>query len=134
MTHDATQPTAMPVPTRASHGGTISAHVIEFSGLRDAEIHVVDPSRKMKYYPLHRPTAIVPGFDCAAGSTILSEVNHQLESRMRETRSSGLAGGGTELNRSSLPRCASGSVFGQRSESLLQVCVTDLKLNVTASL
>ena len=104
MTHDATQPTAMPVPTRASHGGTISAHGTELSGLRDAEIHVVDSSQKMKSYPLRRPTAIVPGFDCAAGSTILFEVNHQLESRMRENRPSGLAGGGTDLNRSSLPR------------------------------
>src|SRR4029450_10540809 len=33
----------------------------------------------------------------------LIEVNHRLESRMREIRSSGSEGGGIELNRSSLP-------------------------------
>ncbi|MCX7422972.1 MAG: hypothetical protein NT013_26030, partial [Planctomycetia bacterium] len=37
------------------------------------------------------------------GLSILSQVNHQLESRMRETRPSGLEGGATELNRSFLP-------------------------------
>ncbi|MCX7420928.1 MAG: hypothetical protein NT013_15510, partial [Planctomycetia bacterium] len=38
--------------------------------------------------------------------SILSQVNHQLESRMRETRPSGLEGGATELNRSFLPLSA----------------------------
>ncbi len=33
----------------------------------------------------------------------LIEVNHRLESRMREIRTSGSEGGGIELNRSSLP-------------------------------
>jgi hypothetical protein len=39
---------------------------------------------------------------------------------MREIRQSGSAGGGTELNRSSLPRCASASVFDQGGASPLQ--------------
>ena len=38
-----------------------------------------------------------------SSSSILDEVNHQLESRMREIRLSGSEGGGTELNRFSLP-------------------------------
>ena len=38
-----------------------------------------------------------------SGVSILDEVNHQLESRMREIRLSGSEGGGTELNRFSLP-------------------------------
>ena len=38
------------------------------------------------------------------GSSILPEVNyHQPESRMRENRSYGSEGGGTDFNRSSLP-------------------------------
>ena len=37
------------------------------------------------------------------GVSILDEVNHQTESRMREIRLSGSEGGRTELNRFSLP-------------------------------
>ena len=37
------------------------------------------------------------------GPFLLSEVNHQPESRMREIRQSGSEGGGTETNRFSLP-------------------------------
>src|SRR5439155_18217034 len=39
----------------------------------------------------------------AASSQSSPEVNHQSESRMREIRTSGSEGGGTELNRFSLP-------------------------------
>jgi hypothetical protein len=35
--------------------------------------------------------------------SILDEVNHRPESRMRETRQSGSEGGGAEINRLSLP-------------------------------
>ena len=35
--------------------------------------------------------------------SILDEVNHRPESRMRETRTSGSEGGGAEINRLSLP-------------------------------
>ena len=35
--------------------------------------------------------------------SILDEVNHRPESRMRETRLSGSEGGGAEINRLSLP-------------------------------
>ena len=47
--------------------------------------------------------------------SILFEVNHQLESRMRETRSSGSEGGGTQTNESSLPlsRATPGSLGGE---------------------
>jgi len=48
---------------------------------------------------------------------ILSQVNYQLESRMREIRLSGSEGGGTELNRSSLPLCAPVKVIDQERES-----------------
>jgi hypothetical protein len=39
----------------------------------------------------------------SGGASTPCGVNHQLESRMREIRLSGSEGGGTELNRSSLP-------------------------------
>jgi hypothetical protein len=39
---------------------------------------------------------------------------------MREIRKSGSAGGGNEINRFSLPRCASASVFGQGGASPFQ--------------
>jgi hypothetical protein len=39
---------------------------------------------------------------------------------MRETRTSGSEGGETEINRSSLPLCASVSVFGRKGVSPFQ--------------
>jgi len=53
--------------------------------------------------------------------SILDEVNHRPESRMRETRQSGSEGGGAEINRLSLPLCAPESAQSQRGESPLQV-------------
>jgi hypothetical protein len=49
--------------------------------------------------------------------SILDEVNHRPESRMRETRQSGSEGGGAEINRLSLPlweKKADGHVFEHR--------------------
>jgi len=53
--------------------------------------------------PCSRPTCppILNGRQSVSQSS--SRLHHQLESRMREIRPSGLEGGGTELNRFSLP-------------------------------
>ena len=48
-------------------------------------------------------------------TSILDEVNHQLESRMREIRQSGSEGGGAETNRLSLP------LFGEAANGLRSV-------------
>ena len=52
---------------------------------------------------LCRAGAVLHGRSPCDGLSILSEVNHRLESRMREIRLSGSEGGGTEANWFSLP-------------------------------
>src|SRR5579863_8600504 len=52
---------------------------------------------------LCRARAVQSGGGPCPSRSILSEVNHQLESRMREIRLSGSEGGGAEFNRLSLP-------------------------------
>ncbi len=52
---------------------------------------------------LRRTRAVQSRHSPSCGPSILTKVNHQLESRMRETRPSGSEGGGTEPNRSFLP-------------------------------
>src|SRR5579863_8341322 len=51
---------------------------------------------------LCRARAVQSGGGPCPSRSILSEVNHQLESRMREIRLSGSEGGGAEFNRLSL--------------------------------
>src|SRR5579871_6424529 len=52
---------------------------------------------------LYQAWVVQPDNRPCLGSSILFEVNHHRESRMRENRQSGLEGGGTEINRSFLP-------------------------------
>ena len=52
---------------------------------------------------LRRPRAVLHDHGPESSVSILSKVNHQPESRMREIRTSGSEGGGVQLNGLSLP-------------------------------
>ena len=59
---------------------------------------------------LRDPRAVQSGHSPCRRQPILTEVNHQPESRMRETRPSGSEGGGTQTNEFSLPLLRSETV------------------------
>ena len=72
----------------------------------------VDDLRMWEAVSQLRPPSRLTSTD--RGRSILIEVNHQLESRMREIRPSGSEGGGTPPNESSLP-LSSGVPDGTKS-------------------
>ncbi len=67
---------------------------------------------------LQRPQAVQPERSPWLFRSVLPQVNHQPESRTREIRTYGLAGGGTELNRSSLPRSGRSTTHRRQSVGL----------------